>query len=88
MLRVVPGAGLYFGIVHNLQLAFDTKEAPRLSAANLVIGSGSHAVVALVFLPVTILKARAESGLFKDEGVWQGLRSLRRAEGIRGAAMY
>ncbi|EGD74403.1 hypothetical protein PTSG_06414 [Salpingoeca rosetta] len=84
LVRTVPGAGLYFGLVHNLQLALGAKDTSRLSITNLAIGGGCRGAVALLLLPATVLKARAESGLFQDEGIVRGLRHLWAREGISG----
>lgn len=60
LVRTVPGAGLYFGIVHNLQLAVGGKEKALSFRTNLMIGTISRAGVAMILLPITVLKARAE----------------------------
>lgn len=89
VLRQVPGTGMYFGALHILRRATapaDPAAPPRKLEPlyNLVTGAGARALAAAALVPVTVVKARYESGRFAYSGVLQALVSIGRTEGVRG----
>jgi len=79
--RTVPGVGMYFCTLHTMKSLL--KEEPTFYE-NLMLGFTSRAFVGTALLPMTVVKARYESGKYKYKTVSDGLRTIWRAEGIRG----
>jgi len=79
--RTVPGVGMYFCTLHTMKSVL--KNDPTFYE-NLMLGFTARACVGTVLLPMTVVKARYESGKYKYKTVSHGLRTIWRAEGARG----
>jgi len=79
--RTVPGVGMYFCTLHTMKSVLD--EEPTFYQ-NLMLGFTARACVGTAVLPMTVVKARYESGKYKYKTVSDGLRTIWRAEGLRG----
>lgn len=79
--RTVPGVGMYFCTLHTMKSAF-TNEPTFYE--NLLLGFSARACVGTALLPMTVVKARYESGKYNYKTVSDGLLTIWRAEGVRG----
>jgi len=79
--RTVPGVGMYFCTLHTMKSVL--KNDPTFYE-NLMLGFTSRAFVGTLLLPMTVVKARYESGTYNYKNVSHGLRLIWRAEGVRG----
>eukprot|EP00730_Choanoeca_flexa_P000445 TRINITY_DN10200_c0_g1_i11.p1 TRINITY_DN10200_c0_g1~~TRINITY_DN10200_c0_g1_i11.p1 ORF type:complete len:316 (+),score=33.13 TRINITY_DN10200_c0_g1_i11:56-1003(+) len=81
LFRTVPGVGLYFATLHTL------RQQQPLSLGgfqNLADGALARSFAAGVLLPMTVVKARMESGLYHYPHVGAALNQILKTEGIRG----
>lgn len=86
VIRLSSGIGLYFGTLSLLESqvssVFPGASNPWKTFA---VGASARTLSGLMLLPVTVVKARLESGLYRGYGgVFSGLRSVARNEGARG----
>lgn len=79
--RTVPGVGMYFCTLHTMKSVF--KDEPTFYE-NLMLGFTARACVGTALVPMTVVKARYESGKYNYKTVSDGLLTIWRAEGIRG----
>lgn len=80
--RCVPGIGMYFCTLHGLTQNFGSTE-PSMGES-VLMGACARTIVGVTLLPVTVLKARYESGVFKYNSMFHALISIWRSEGVRG----
>lgn len=58
---------------------------PQISkSANLTTGALSRAFAGLVLMPVTVIKVRYESSLYRYGSIWGACRAIKAQEGVRG----
>ncbi|VDN06989.1 unnamed protein product [Thelazia callipaeda] len=82
LLRVVPGVALYFGC---LQIGQNiTSHLENTYHKNFILGSLSRTVAALLLMPVTVIKTRFESNLYRDAGMKAATKELFRQHGYKG----
>ncbi|XP_038212186.1 mitochondrial glycine transporter B-like isoform X1 [Zerene cesonia] len=82
--RCVPGVGLYFSSLHWLQtkLGKNRQDLTALEAIGLGVVARTMSGVALI--PITVIKTRYESGVYKYNSLSGALKAIYKAEGIRG----
>ncbi|CAG9584818.1 unnamed protein product [Danaus chrysippus] len=82
--RCVPGVGLYFSSLHWLKskLGKTKQDLGAMEAVGLGVVARTMSGVALI--PMTVIKTRYESGVYKYSGLRSALKSIYKAEGIRG----
>ncbi|XP_018612666.1 mitochondrial glycine transporter A-like isoform X2 [Scleropages formosus] len=78
--RCVPGVGIYFGTFHALKQHFFLERSPGPGEA-VLLGAAARAVAGVFMLPVTVVKARYESGMYSYGSVFGALSSMCRTEG-------
>jgi len=81
--RTVPGVGVYFSALSSLQAAC-LGDKPPSPSQSLLLGSAARCTAGILFIPVTVIKTRFESGVYTYNGIFQALGSLLRTEGLRG----
>ena len=97
--RNVPGVALYmFGVTTLRRLAAQTSFArtvttgaatstsasPRLKVVgDLLVGATARTAVGFALMPVTVIKARAESSIYTSDGIVASGRALLREGGLR-----
>lgn len=81
--RVIPGVGLYFSSIHWLKntLLFDEPLSP-LHAVSL--GIAARTLSGCLLIPITVVKTRYESGVYKYNSISQALMLIYKYEGVRG----
>lgn len=79
--RTVPGVGMYFCTLHGMKSFLG--EEPKFYE-NLLLGATARTFVGTTLLPVTVIKARYESGRFNYRNVSHGLSTVWKTEGLRG----
>jgi len=86
MLRVVPGAGLYFFFLHHITDYLRTDQDKALTATSaLLAGSVARTTVSITLLPITVVKTRFEGlGTNYYKGTFDALRTIATKEGTRG----
>ncbi|KAL2750062.1 mitochondrial glycine transporter-like isoform X5, partial [Vespula maculifrons] len=81
--RVIPGVGLYFSsldwLKHTLQL-----EEPLTPLQAISLGITARSMSGGLLIPITVVKTRFESGVYKYNSVAEALRLIYRQEGIKG----
>ena len=93
--RMVPGIALYFGTLSQLEAALASRRrivgeenlavtAPVPWRDTFAAGLAARTLSGLALLPVTVAKARLESGLYSYKGLGSALTSIARSEGVRG----
>ncbi|KAL0841435.1 hypothetical protein ABMA28_015118 [Loxostege sticticalis] len=83
--RCVPGVGLYFSSLHWLKAKLGktrNQDLGPLEAVTLGVVARSMSGVALI--PMTVIKTRYESGVYKYNSLGGALKAIYKAEGIRG----
>ncbi|XP_062304422.1 mitochondrial glycine transporter B isoform X1 [Osmerus eperlanus] len=80
--RCIPGVGIYFSTFYSLKQHFFLERAPNAGQA-VLLGGGARAVAGVCMLPVTVIKARFESGRYNYVSVVGALRSVCETEGPR-----
>ncbi|XP_012215578.1 mitochondrial glycine transporter-like isoform X1 [Linepithema humile] len=81
--RVVPGVGLYFSTLHWLKHTFDLQE-PLTAMQAVSLGITARSISGALLIPITVVKTRFESGVYKYDSINEALRSIYKQEGIRG----
>jgi solute carrier family 25 protein 38 len=82
LLRNAPGSGLYFLALHEIRARFHGVIDPQL--LNLSGGMAARVAVGFALMPVTVVKVRMESSIFKDSGVLASFRAIVAQSGLRG----
>ncbi|KAH6569945.1 hypothetical protein BASA50_002980 [Batrachochytrium salamandrivorans] len=83
IMRNVPGSALYFLAVHKIRSAF-RKIDLSTHTSNLIAGASSRMVVGFVAMPITVVKIRFESNLYKYSSIWHSMSSIWKMEGASG----
>jgi len=85
MYRIVPGAGLYFLLIHQITSRLKVGDQPLSAASSLFAGSAARTIVSIILLPVTVVKTRFEGfGTNSYKGTLDALKTIATREGIRG----
>jgi len=80
--RTIPGVGLYFSTLEYLKGKLKISQPSSLQ--NFALGFSSRAFAGTVLLPVTVVKARFESGQFNYPSIGKAFTTIWRTEGMRG----
>ncbi|XP_014228273.1 solute carrier family 25 member 38 isoform X1 [Trichogramma pretiosum] len=83
MTRVIPGVGLYFSTLHWLQSTLDLSD-PITPAQAISLGITARTISGALLIPITVVKTRFESGVYKYNSISEALRLIHKHEGIRG----
>lgn len=83
MLRTVPGVGLYFCSLNCLQTHFCAASQPTALQA-IIFGITGRTFVGAVFIPITVVKTRFESGVFHYKSISEAVKLTYLNEGARG----
>jgi len=87
--RTLPGVGTYFFMLSQAK-DYISKMRPRTDAPGLtacesmVAGASARSATGLLYFPLTLLKARLESGIWGYQGIKGGLSTMYRTEGLVG----
>ncbi|XP_034933979.1 mitochondrial glycine transporter-like isoform X2 [Chelonus insularis] len=81
--RVIPGVGLYFSTLHWLKHTVCPDESlTPLQAVSL--GIAARTLSGSLLIPITVIKTRFESGVYKYQSMGEALRLIYKYEGVRG----
>ncbi|XP_071815146.1 mitochondrial glycine transporter B-like [Apostichopus japonicus] len=80
--RTVPGVGLYFCCLHNLQGQLKWSNPSPLQA--ITLGITSRSFVGVILLPLTVIKTRFESTVYKYRSVTGAFKEIYIKEGYKG----
>jgi solute carrier family 25, member 38 len=83
LFRVVPGAALYYGMIHFSTEQIKKKKKKPNSFENFTIGFVSRAMAAYILSPFTLIKTRFEF-YPSDIGLAQTIKSIWKVEGVKG----
>ncbi|XP_046745200.1 mitochondrial glycine transporter-like isoform X2 [Diprion similis] len=83
LIRVVPGVGLYFASLNWLQSTLHLKE-PLTSLEAIALGITARSMAGSMLIPVTVVKTRFESGIYKYSSMRSALYAIYKYEGIKG----
>ncbi|KAM0728316.1 Mitochondrial glycine transporter [Formica fusca] len=81
--RVIPGVGLYFSSLHWLKHVFNLEE-PLTALQAISLGITARSMSGALLIPITVVKTRFESGVYKYNGISEALRLIYKQEGVRG----
>ncbi|XP_039312556.1 mitochondrial glycine transporter isoform X2 [Solenopsis invicta] len=81
--RVIPGVGLYFSSLHWLKHAFNLEE-PLTALQAISLGVTARSMSGALLIPITVVKTRFESGVYKYNSISEALRLIYKQEGMRG----
>lgn len=83
--RCVPGVGLYFSSLHWLKAKLGKTKDQDLGAMEAVaLGVIARTMSGVALIPITVIKTRYESGVYKYDSLGGALKAIYKAEGIRG----
>ncbi|KAL4717990.1 hypothetical protein ACJJTC_013030 [Scirpophaga incertulas] len=83
--RCVPGVGLYFSSLHWLKAKTGKTRNQDLGAMEaVVLGVMARTMSGVALIPITVIKTRYESGVYKYNSLTDALKSIYKAEGLRG----
>lgn len=83
--KTVPGVGLYFSSMHYMKTSLYEGRPSHLQS--IIIGCSARTVAGSVMIPFTVIKTRFESRRYNYSSVTEALRSILRAEGVRGLTL-
>ncbi|XP_066595317.1 mitochondrial glycine transporter-like isoform X2 [Prorops nasuta] len=81
--RVIPGVGLYFSSLHWLRLACHLED-PLTPIQAITLGVTARSMCGALLIPITVVKTRYESGVYKYNGISDALKIIYKQEGVRG----
>ncbi|XP_017752569.1 PREDICTED: solute carrier family 25 member 38 isoform X1 [Eufriesea mexicana] len=81
--RVVPGVGLYFSSLHWLKHTLHLKD-PLTPTEALLLGITARSMSGALLIPITVVKTRFESEIYKYNSVGEALKLIYKQEGVRG----
>ncbi|XP_049868709.1 mitochondrial glycine transporter-like isoform X3 [Pectinophora gossypiella] len=83
--RCVPGVGLYFSSLHWLKAKLGKTRNQDLSPLEAItLGVVARTMSGVALIPITVIKTRYESGVYKYNSLGGALKAIYRAEGLRG----
>ncbi|XP_014477226.1 PREDICTED: solute carrier family 25 member 38 isoform X2 [Dinoponera quadriceps] len=80
--RVIPGVGLYFSSLHWLKHTFGLEELTALQAISL--GITARSMSGALLIPITVVKTRFESDVYKYNSISEALKLIYKQEGMKG----
>ncbi|XP_051171188.1 mitochondrial glycine transporter-like isoform X2 [Leptopilina boulardi] len=81
--RVVPGVGLYFSSLYWLKHVMELEE-PLTSLQAISLGITARSMSGALLIPITVVKTRFESGVYKYSSISEALRLIYKYEGVKG----
>lgn len=81
--RVIPGVGLYFATLHWLKHTFQLQD-PLTSTEAMFLGITARSMSGALLIPITVVKTRYESEVYKYNSIREALRLIYKQEGVRG----
>lgn len=81
IIRNVPGTGLYFLTLSEFR-KYLLKNSVERNTANLLAGAVARITIGFAMMPVTVVKARFESDLYRYTGVGNAISDMVKKEGI------
>ncbi|XP_037293688.1 mitochondrial glycine transporter isoform X2 [Manduca sexta] len=82
--RCVPGVGLYFSSLHWLKAKLGKTKGDLGPIEAIMLGVLARTMSGVVLIPMTVIKTRYESGVYKYNSLGGALKAIYKAEGIRG----
>ncbi|XP_001608024.2 mitochondrial glycine transporter isoform X2 [Nasonia vitripennis] len=83
MTRVIPGVGLYFSTLHWLKNTLDLDD-PITPLQAIALGITARTISGSLLIPITVVKTRYESGVYKYNSIGEALRLIHKYEGVKG----
>lgn len=80
--RCVPGVGLYFSSLHWLKSNLTSGDPGPLEA--IFLGMLARSLSGVCLIPITVIKTRFESGIYRYGGMTEALKTIYSTEGVRG----
>ncbi|XP_018020386.1 mitochondrial glycine transporter A isoform X2 [Hyalella azteca] len=84
MYRCVPGVGLYFSSLHSLKTALCEEGRPLGAVQAVLLGVAARTISGVTMIPMTVVKTRYESDVYRYRGVVEAVRTIYSKEGARG----
>ncbi|XP_020300245.1 solute carrier family 25 member 38-like isoform X2 [Pseudomyrmex gracilis] len=81
--RVIPGVGLYFSSLHWLKHTFALEE-PLTALQAISLGITARSMSGALLIPITVVKTRFESGVYRYNSISEALVLIYKQEGLRG----
>ncbi|XP_004932532.1 mitochondrial glycine transporter B isoform X1 [Bombyx mori] len=82
--RCVPGVGLYFSSLHWLKGKMGKSTGDLKAIEAVLLGVVARTMSGIALIPITVIKTRYESGVYKYTSLSGALKSIYKAEGLRG----
>lgn len=81
IIRCVPGVGMYFSSLTYLKTNLCEHPGPLQAIA---LGVCARTLTTVTMIPITVIKARSESGVYRYSGVGGAFKTIYNKEGVRG----
>ncbi|XP_076680876.1 mitochondrial glycine transporter isoform X2 [Andrena cerasifolii] len=81
--RVIPGVGLYFSSLHWLKHTLHLKD-PLTPTEAVLLGVTARSMSGALLIPITVVKTRFESDVYKYNNIREALKIIYKQEGVRG----
>ncbi|KOB73830.1 putative solute carrier family 25, member 38 [Operophtera brumata] len=82
--RCVPGVGLYFSSLQWLKAKLGKSKGDLGPMEAVTLGVVARSMSGIALIPITVIKTRYESGVYKYTSLGGALKAIYKAEGIRG----
>lgn len=82
--RCVPGVGIYFSSLHWLKAKTGKTTGDMGALEAITMGVVARTMSGVALIPITVIKTRYESGVYKYNSLGGALKAIYRAEGLRG----
>ncbi|KAJ8728298.1 hypothetical protein PYW08_016683 [Mythimna loreyi] len=82
--RCVPGVGIYFSSLHWLKAKMGKTKGDLGALEAVTLGVLARTMSGVALIPITVIKTRYESGVYKYNSLGGALKAIYKAEGIRG----
>ncbi|KAF5280514.1 hypothetical protein FQA39_LY18036 [Lamprigera yunnana] len=81
--RCVPGVGLYFSSLDFLKNHYFGNATPT-ALQSITLGVVARCMSGVALIPITVIKTRYESGVYRYNSISSALQEIYRTEGVRG----
>ncbi|XP_003702984.1 mitochondrial glycine transporter isoform X1 [Megachile rotundata] len=81
--RVVPSVGLYFSSLHWLKHTLHLED-PLTPTEAMLLGITARSMSGALLIPITVVKTRFESEVYKYNSIGEALKLIYKQEGVRG----
>ncbi|PZC86556.1 mitochondrial glycine transporter A isoform X1 [Helicoverpa armigera] len=82
--RCVPGVGIYFSSLHWLKAKMGKSKGDLGALEAVTLGVVARTMSGVALIPITVIKTRYESGVYKYNSLGGALKAIYKAEGFRG----